>query len=201
MQRIWNRLRKRFRKPKRYYDIDGFVLDMGEHHLLSAYQEDCPMFSRFIPYLGELGQKVRPTGGVIIDLGANVGDTAAAMIKHTNAHILCIEPTNAYYALLKKNILLLEPQGARIKTLQAFISDKKQGYQADVSGGGTAVQKESLRPEAPTFFYRKRLSSVEYLWRMYVGSKLQRAATTRGRFFLWETPWTIWSRSFISKPI
>lgn len=152
MQRIWNRLRKRFRKPKRYYDIDGFVLDMGEHHLLSAYQEDCPMFSRFIPYLGELGQKVRPTSGVIIDLGANVGDTAAAMIKHTNANILCIEPTNAYYALLKKNILLLDPQGTRLKTLQAFISDKKQGYQADVSGGGTAVQKESLRPEAPTFF-------------------------------------------------
>ena len=141
MQRIWNRLRKRFRKPKRYYDIDGFVLDMGEHHLLSAYQEDCPMFSRFIPYLGELGQKVRPTGGVIIDLGANVGDTAAAMIKHTNANILCIEPTSAYYALLKKNILLLDPQGARIKTLQAFISDKKNKDTKRMSRGRNRCTK------------------------------------------------------------
>ena len=152
LQRIWNRLHKRFRKPKRYYDIDGFILDMGAHHLLSLYQEDCPMFARFIPYLGEIGQKVRPTGSVIVDLGANVGDTAAAIIKHTNADLLCIEPTHAYYALLKKNILLLDPQGSRIQTLQAFISEEKQGYQADVSGGGTAVQKASMNPEAPTLF-------------------------------------------------
>lgn len=152
LQRIWNRLQKRFRKPKRYYDIDGFVLDMGAHHLLSNYQEDCPMFARFIPYFGVIGKKVRPTGGVIVDLGANVGDTAAAIIKHTNAHLLCIEPTHAYYALLKKNILLLDPQGSRIQTLQAFISEEKQGYQADVSGGGTAVQKASMNPEAPTLF-------------------------------------------------
>ncbi len=109
------------------------------------------MFSRFIPIWGT-GAKSSANRRRHCRLGANVGDTAAAMIKHTNADILCVEPTNVYYALLRKNIPLLDPQGVRLKTLQAFISDKKQGYQADVSGGGTTVQKESLWPEAPTFF-------------------------------------------------
>lgn len=35
---------------------------------------------------------------------ANVGDTTTAMIKHTNAKILCVEPIKKIYKLLIKNI-------------------------------------------------------------------------------------------------
>lgn len=55
------------------------------------------MFSQIIPYLAELAEGFRGEGNTIIDLGVNVGDTVAAMVKHTNANILCIEPTTEYY--------------------------------------------------------------------------------------------------------
>ena len=123
---------------------------MGKNHLLSDYQEDCPMFSRIIPYLGELAEELRREQGVIVDLGANVGDTVAALIKHTNAVVLCIEPTDEYYHLLNKNLFVMNAR-ERIRTIQAFISNKKKNYQAIVSGGGTAVQQESSQSTIPTF--------------------------------------------------
>lgn len=144
------RLNRCFHRSKRHYEIDSFVLDMGKNHLLSNYQEDCPMFSRIIPYLGELAEGVRGEQGVIVDLGANVGDTVAAMIKHTNAHILCIEPTDEYYDLLNKNLFVMNAEN-RVRTLQAFISNEKRNYQAIVSGGGTAVQQETHQSTIPTF--------------------------------------------------
>jgi hypothetical protein len=147
---ILKRLNKRFHRPKRYYEIDGFVLDMGKNHLLSNYQEDSPMFSRIIPYLGELVEEIRGEHGVIVDLGANVGDTVAALIKHTNAVVLCVEPTDEYYHLLNKNVFIMDA-GERIRTIQAFISNKKRNYQAIVSGGGTAVQQEASQSTIPTF--------------------------------------------------
>ena len=38
-----------------------------------------------------------------------------------------------------------------VRTLQAFISNKEENYQAVVSGGGTAVQKKSDQSKIPTF--------------------------------------------------
>lgn len=146
---ILNRMKRCFHKPKRHYEIDGFLLDMGENHLLSDYQEDCPMFSRIIPYLGELAEKIRGESGIVVDLGANVGDTVAAIIKHTNAVVLCIEPTDEYYRLLNKNLFVMNA-GERVRPLQAFISNNKRNYQAIVSGG-TAIQQESPQSTIPTF--------------------------------------------------
>ena len=93
------------------------------------------MFSRIIPYLGELAEKIRGESGIVVDLGANVGDTVAAIIKHTNAVVLCIEPTDEYYRLLNKNLFVMNA-GERVRPLQAFISNNKRNYQAIVSGGG-----------------------------------------------------------------
>ena len=93
------------------------------------------MFSRIIPYLGELAEEIRGEQCVIVDLGANVGDTVAALIKHTNAVVLCIEPTDEYYHLLNKNLFVMNAR-ERIRTIQAFISNKKRNYKAIVSGGG-----------------------------------------------------------------
>lgn len=100
------------------------------------------MSSRFIPIWGT-GAKSSANRRRHCRLGANVGDTAAAMIKHTNADILCVEPTNVYYALLKKNIPLLDPQGVRLKTLQAFISDKNKDTKR-MSRGEEPLYKRSL---------------------------------------------------------
>lgn len=41
IHRVIKRIQRHFRRPDRYYKIDGFTLDMGDNHLLSLYQEDC----------------------------------------------------------------------------------------------------------------------------------------------------------------
>lgn len=150
IHRVIKRIQRHFRRPDRYYKIDGFTLDMGENHLLSLYQEDCRLYSRFIPYLAELANEIRGEQGTIIDLGANVGDTVAAMIRHTAGKVLCIEPADEYYKLLKKNIEAMQI-ASRVGTVQAFISNQKKNYQVIVSGGGTGVQQEYLESKIPTF--------------------------------------------------
>lgn len=150
IHRVIKRIQRHFRRPDRYYEIDGFMLDMGKNHLLSFYQEDCRLYSRFIPYLAELANEIRGEQGTIIDLGANVGDTVAAMIRHTSGKILCIEPADEYYKLLKKNIKTMQIT-SRVATVQAFISNQKKNYQVIVSGGGTGVQQEQLESKIPTF--------------------------------------------------
>lgn len=89
------------KKTQRYYNIDGFVMNLGEGHMLSLAQKYNPMYDRFVPYLAKL---VSDDKNWIVDIGANVGDTTAAMIKHTNSKILCVEPTEKFYKLLIKNI-------------------------------------------------------------------------------------------------
>lgn len=150
IHRVIKRIQRHFRRPDRYYKIDGFTLDMGDNHLLSLYQEDCRLYSRFIPYLAELANEIRGEQGTIIDLGANVGDTVAAMIRHTPGKVLCIEPADEYYKLLKKNIEAMQI-ASRVVAVQAFISNQKKNYQVIVSGGGTGVQQEYLESKIPTF--------------------------------------------------
>ncbi|MCR5746368.1 MAG: FkbM family methyltransferase [Lachnospiraceae bacterium] len=92
------------------YNIDGFLIKLSNNHRLPKYQRLFPMYDRFVPYLGELADIHRKrcvddsNRGVIIDIGANVGDTLAAIIKHTEDNIICIEPVPQYYRLLVDNI-------------------------------------------------------------------------------------------------
>ena len=90
-------------KPQQFYQIDGFTLDMGEGHMLSITQRENPMYDRFVPYLGKLAGDESEKW--IVDIGANVGDTTAALIKHTACKVLCIEPTEKFYRLCKANIV------------------------------------------------------------------------------------------------
>lgn len=68
-------------KPQQFYKIDGFTLDMREGHMLSIIQRENPMYARFVPYLGKLAGDESEKW--IVDIGSNVGDTTAALIKHT----------------------------------------------------------------------------------------------------------------------
>jgi len=69
-------------------------------------------------------------GNVVEDV-VNVGDTVAAMIRHTSGKILCIEPADEYYKLLKKNIKTMQIT-SRVATVQAFISNQKKNFQVIV---------------------------------------------------------------------
>ena len=146
--RIKNKLQRKFEKPQRYYNIDGFDMDLGEEHMLSLTQKYNPMYDRFVPYLAKL---VQGNSKWIVDIGANVGDTTAAMIKHTNSKILCVEPTEKFYKLLIKNINNFgEQYNKRIEVANAFIADNDTKY-TSVIVGGTAIMQESNESNIPAY--------------------------------------------------
>lgn len=100
------------------YSIDGMNLDLGKNHKLPQYQKEFAMYDRINPCLAYFSME-----GVIIDIGANVGDTVIAMLKHTDSRFLCIEPNNEFYGLLKKNIESLPRDLSNRVTIQkVFIS-------------------------------------------------------------------------------
>ena len=89
-------------------------------HELPFYRHDHPLYDR------PIGLVAAEVGGPIVDVGANVGDTAAEIRSQTDAPILCIEGDDRFFALLAENArriggLELEhafvdaPTGARVK--------------------------------------------------------------------------------------
>ena len=148
IKNFYHKLQRKFEKPKRYYNIDGFDMDLGEGHMFSLIQKYNPMYDRFVPYLAKL---VQGNSKWIVDIGANVGDTTAAMIKHTNANILCVEPTEKFYNLLIKNISNFgELYNKRIMLANAFIAADSAQY-TSVTIGGTAVMCESNESNIPAY--------------------------------------------------
>ncbi len=73
------------------------------------------------------------------------------MIKHTNANILCVEPTEKFYNLLIKNISNFgELYNKRIMLANAFIAADSAQY-TSVTIGGTAVMCESNESNIPAY--------------------------------------------------
>ena len=154
MRRVYHKYKKiTAEKPPRYYYIDGFKLDMGVGHSLPFTQRDHLMYDRFVPYLGEIADALKIKDSWIIDIGANVGDTTAALIKHTDANILCVEPTIKFYELCKKNILGFGNLYAdRVHLVQAYIAqNENEAYQSNIVKGTAIKVKAESNAEAPTY--------------------------------------------------
>jgi FkbM family methyltransferase len=141
------------KKPCRFYEIDGFILDMGEEHALPLTQRQHLMYDRFVPFLGELVRAYSVEARWIIDIGANVGDTAAGMVKHSEKNILCVEPTQQFFQLCKKNIESFgEKYSSRIRLINAYIAkDVSENYQSRVVKGTAIKIKADTKAEAPTY--------------------------------------------------
>lgn len=120
----------------RKYNIDGTTIDLGKGHNLPFFQKNYKMYDKFIPCLGELTKKKR--GKIIIDIGANVGDTLAAMWHHTEDKFVEVEPVEEFFNLLTDNVSRLDHM-ERVCVEHAFITDKvEELYQAKILKGGTA---------------------------------------------------------------
>lgn len=132
----------------RSYNIDGVCIDLGEGHNLPAIQKAYKMYDKIFPYIGEM--TMHKKGKVIVDIGANVGDTLAAMWKHTDDHFIEIEPVKEFFNLLVKNVDKLGIT-ERVCAERAFITDNiEESYQVKLSKGGTA-HKERIDIDAMEF--------------------------------------------------
>ena len=118
------------------YSSGGVVIKLPPGHMLPTYRVSCPEYDSFLPVLA----KYVPAGSVIVDVGANCGDTLAAMAEGApEATFVCIEPEPTFAAYLDRNIAKVREVYPRltVRTINAMVG-RGGGKLVLKSGGGTA---------------------------------------------------------------
>lgn len=125
-----------------FFNINGFDLDLGEGHSLAFNMKEYPMYDRFVPYLGVLADCLLPEGkNIIVDIGANVGDTVAALITNTACKVICVEPTTCFFDLLKENVASFgENYSRNIDLVKAYVTKNGTERLRSIVSNGTAVR-------------------------------------------------------------
>ena len=106
------------------WPVAGLELAMPLSHELPFYRHDHPLYDR------PLGLVAAEVGGPVVDVGANVGDTAAEIRSRTDAPILCVEGDDRFFALLVRNasrIGGLELEHAFVDAPEAAVVERGAG--------------------------------------------------------------------------
>jgi hypothetical protein len=95
-----------------FLKLGRFELVFPPDHLLAQYQSH---FRLYDWALGEIARVVaeKYPGACAIDIGANVGDSAAAICRHQDMPVLCIEGHPTIFSYLRRNRDRL-PRGVEI---------------------------------------------------------------------------------------
>lgn len=93
------------------YAFSRVSISIPSSHLLPTYQKDNKLYDRFLPYLANY----LPAGGLVVDVGANVGDTLAAMYSsNPSLDFVCVEADDKYFAILEQNISRIHSNNANV---------------------------------------------------------------------------------------
>jgi FkbM family methyltransferase len=112
----------------------GFNIDLPPDHLLPSLLRAYPLYDQFLPHLA----KYLNAGDVVIDVGANCGDTLAAMSSANPAlSFLCVEPDATFYSYLTRNarrITAAQP-GTYVRTVQSLVGTQSSASMLHGEGG------------------------------------------------------------------
>ncbi len=125
-----------FRFPLKY-KINGAKLWLPPEHLLPFYHAKFPLYDRFLPFLAsEL-----PTESIVIDVGANVGDTSVPLF-YTNPSLkfICIEPDDYYFQFLSKNTT---NRGGSFELRKSLVGTTSEFFSL-IGEGGTKTAKTNV---------------------------------------------------------
>jgi FkbM family methyltransferase len=126
------------RNPKRLirYRIGSSNILVPLGHDLPIYRAAYPQYSSNIGRLSRYIFESHPDM-CLVDIGANVGDTAAIVREQCECPILCIEANEYYFDILLKNIQTAPLPS--VEAVQAFIGESTSELQGQlVSQAGTA---------------------------------------------------------------
>ncbi len=125
-----------------HFNLRGFDLELPTSHDLPYLLRDLPEYSMNIGRIARgIGTKYRKMS--MVDIGANIGDTAAIVRSVTHCPILCIEGNERYFSVLARNARVI---GSDIELENVFVGQQSAAIDAHLSSsGGTA----RLVPGAP----------------------------------------------------
>lgn len=120
---FWSYLREKFLKvwdPQIILEFGNVRLNLLFSHNLPLYYCKYKNYDRLLP---ELCVNIRNHEGTmkLIDVGANIGDTAALVSSACSGKILCIEGDNEFIPLLEYNVKNFED--STVTVVKSFCSD------------------------------------------------------------------------------
>ena len=122
-------------KPGKYV-IGRYEIDIPPNFALPAIQKGYRLYDRFLPVLA----KNLSADKLIIDVGANIGDTAISLLQNCTNPIACFEPSDIFYDYLKKNLERLAPSDAvRVNTFKQLIGTSNLAGGLNHNAVGTAT--------------------------------------------------------------
>lgn len=120
------------------YEIGKYEIEIPPNFALPSFQKNIKLYDRFLPVLA----KKLTSNKIIIDVGANIGDTAVAIVQHCKNPIICIEPSDVFFPYLENNIKKLTPDDFnRVKTFKKLVGTGLLSGELYHSVGGTASVK------------------------------------------------------------
>lgn len=114
-------------------------LDLKQGFDLAIY-----LFGKFEPGVLAACQRLCPNGGVILDIGANIGALTLplAVIAGENGKVYAFEPTDFAFKKLARNIALNPNLSCRIEAAQVFLGDSLSTTVPDTVPSSWPLQKE-----------------------------------------------------------
>ncbi|MFN6339409.1 MAG: FkbM family methyltransferase [Cyanobacteriota bacterium] len=141
---------KFFQQKTTTIQCGDYQLVAPESHLLIQLQKGQPYRDLCIGSCAAYIANKYPQAS-FLDIGANIGDTAAVMASHARNKLILVEGSDYYYEFLVKNAALLPNE---VVTRKAMASDGSEIQGELRHWGGTAYFKHLRKDEAPTPTYR-----------------------------------------------
>jgi FkbM family methyltransferase len=125
--------------PTIRYAVGSIPLELPLSHPLPFFRQDHPLYDTAIGRIAAL------LAGPVVDVGANVGDTAASIRSLSDAPVLCIEGDERFYALLERNAEALEP----VELERAFVEAPARGRLERSAGTARVLAGDDELPTKP----------------------------------------------------
>lgn len=133
--------------PEGKYQIGKYTINMPADFALPNSQKKYKLYDRFLPVLA----KQLTSNKLIIDVGANIGDTAIAILQHCDNPIICIEPSDVFFSYLGRNLKKLALKDFnRVVTFKKLVGTGLLSGQLNHTVAGSAAIKISKRLDSVT---------------------------------------------------
>jgi FkbM family methyltransferase len=133
------------------YKYTTFSIILPAYHLLPTYQKYSNLYDKFLPHLA----KYLEPHSTVIDVGANCGDTLAAMYDANNRlTYICVEADEEFFDFLQTNVSRIKAidANASIATIKALAGRNVTDVSLEGSGGTKKAiiggSKTSILPQS-----------------------------------------------------
>lgn len=112
----------------------NFSISLPAGHRLPIYQQRHPQYDRFLPHAAKYLRK----HDTVVDVGANCGDTLAAMVDaNAGLDYVCIEPDDRFFEFLTANIAVMRRKfpALRIQSVKSLVGKNVNNVVLEGTGG------------------------------------------------------------------